>query len=162
MRIGLIGMVTPACRSWDPVEREDYAVSDPLEETQKIIDEIQFDVDILIGVYHMGIEEEHDTADSGVRDIAMACPDFDVIIASHNHRLVEEQYINGVLIVENRSHGETMADITLSLEPEDDTWVVSSCSARTIYAKDYDPDPEIAELMARYDRRAKREMRELE
>ena len=83
VRVGLIGMVTPNIVHWDEANLEGCVVSDPVEETRKIIDQIKGDVDVLIGVMHMGLDNEYGVPHSGVRDIAEACPEFDLIVAAH-------------------------------------------------------------------------------
>ena len=44
-------------------------VTDPLEETRRIIDGIQGQYDVLLGVFHMGIANEYGVTNSGVTDI---------------------------------------------------------------------------------------------
>ena len=99
IRVAVIGMVTPNITRWDSVNLADCEVTDPLEETRKIIDSIKGQYDVLVGVFHMGIEDEYDVPNSGVEDILKECPEFDVMLASHAHSLVEGETINGVLVV---------------------------------------------------------------
>ena len=72
VRVGLVGMVTPHIMRWDAVNLEGCTVSDPVEETRKIVDRIQDSVDVLIGVMHMGVENEYDVPHTGAQDIAEA------------------------------------------------------------------------------------------
>ncbi len=74
VRVAVIGMVTPNIVRWDAENLKDCKVTDPLEETRKIIDAIQGRYDVLVGVFHMAIDNEYDTPNSGVADILNACP----------------------------------------------------------------------------------------
>lgn len=48
--------------------------TDPVEETKKVIEELTGQVDVMIGVMHMGLDNENNTPHSGVRDIANGEP----------------------------------------------------------------------------------------
>ena len=160
VRIGLIGMVTPHISRWDETNLKGCTVSDPVEETRKIIDQIKEDVDVLIGVMHMGLDNEYDLSNTGVRDLAETCPEFDLVVAAHQHTLVEGEEINGVLVVENKYHAQTMAVVDIDLERNGDGWKVVGRSSRPVEIAGYEPDPKIVELMTPYDERAKQYARE--
>ena len=66
VKIGVIGMVTPNITRWDAANLADCTVTDPVEETKKIVAEIGDKVDALVAVMHMGIENEYGVANSGV------------------------------------------------------------------------------------------------
>ena len=154
VKIGVIGMVTQNITRWDSVNLADCTVTDPVEETRKIIDAIGGDVDVLVAVVHMGIENEYGVANSGVTDLANACPELDVIVASHEHMLVESQDINGVLVVENKNMAQTMSEIHLTLTKEGEGWTVTDKTAISHNIADYEPDQELMDLMQPYHEQA--------
>ena len=155
VRVGIIGMVTPLVARWDEIVLEGCTIGDAVEETRHIIDEIKDNVDVLIGVMHMGLENEAGTPHTGVRDIAEACPEFDCIIAAHDHKLVGGDLIGGVLVVENRYHAQTIVVIDLSLEGAEGGWKVTDRTSYAVEVGDFEPDPKIVALMADFDERAK-------
>lgn len=161
IQFGIIGMVTPNITHWNAKDIEGCTVSNPVEETRRIIDEIADQVDVLIAACHMGIDNEQNTFDTGVRDLAMACPELDVILAAHSHTLVEGEVINGVLVVENKHQAQTMSQVKLTLERDGEHWKLLDKSSKGIIIKDYDPDPDILELVEPYDERAKDYAREV-
>ena len=116
VRIAVIGMVTPNIARWDASNLQGCSVTDPLEETRKIIESIRGKYDVLVGVFHMGIENEYGLANSGVRDVLTKCPEFDVMVSSHEHTLIPSMDINGVLVVQNKFQAQTMSVIDLILE----------------------------------------------
>lgn len=155
VRVGIIGMVTPNITRWDAMNLEGWTVTDPVEETKKIISEIQDETDVLISVSHMGIKNEYGVENSGVTDLAEACPELDVIVASHEHQLIPGEEINGVLVVENKNSAATMAEIHLSLEKTEDGWNVTGKTSESVDLASYEPDPGFMELLAPYDEKAK-------
>lgn len=161
VRVGLIGMVTPNISVWDRLNLADCVVTNPVEETRKIIDQIAGDVDVLVGVYHMGLENEFEVEGSGVRDLANACPEFDLIVAAHEHLLVEGEEINGVLVVENKAQAETLANVVLTLERDGEGWKVTDRVSEPVTIAGYDANPDIIELATPYDERAKTYAREV-
>ena len=81
VKIGVIGMVTPNITRWDAKNLEGWTVTNPVDESRKIIDKIKNNVDVIIGVMHMDVDNEYGVYGSGVTDLANACPEFDVIVA---------------------------------------------------------------------------------
>ena len=75
VKIGVIGMVTPNITRWDAVNLAGWTVTNPVDECRRIIDQIQDQVDVLIGVMHMDTENEYGVSGSGVTDLANACPE---------------------------------------------------------------------------------------
>ena len=173
VRIAVIGMVTPNIARWDASNLQGCNVTDPLEETRKIIESIRGKYDVLVGVFHMGIENEYGLANSGVRDVLTKCPEFDVMVSSHEHTLIPSMDINGVLVVQNKFQAQTMSVIDLTLEKDSrnvksaDTdrssegWKLTSKSAESVTVADYEADPAMMELLAKYDARAREDAEEV-
>ena len=156
VKIGVIGMVTPNITRWDAKNLEGWTVTNPVDESRKIIDKIKNDVDVIIGVMHMDVDNEYGVYGSGVTDLANACPEFDVIVAAHGHKSIPNKMINGVLVVENKNAGATVSDIHVYLERGlNGKWKVKDRTSENLTIKDYAPDPELTALLAEYDQRAK-------
>ena len=155
-KIGIIGMVTPNITRWDSANLEGWIVTDPVEETRKIIDEIKDQTDVLIAVMHMGMNNEYEVKNSGAEDLANACPELDLIVASHEHRLIEGEEVNGVLVVMNKNSAATMVKVDLTLEKQEDgSWEVAERTSESLDMSAYEPDKELMEKLAPYDERAK-------
>ena len=173
VRIAVIGMVTPNIARWDASNLQGCSVTDPLEETRKIIESIRGKYDVLVGVFHMGIENEYGLANSGVRDVLTKCPEFDVMVSSHEHTLIPSMDINGVLVVQNKFQAQTMSVIDLTLEKgsknvksadtdrKSEGWKLTSKSAESVTIADYEADPAMMELLAKYDARAREDAEEV-
>ncbi|MDD2957657.1 MAG: 5'-nucleotidase C-terminal domain-containing protein [Lachnospiraceae bacterium] len=156
VKVAVIGMVTPNITRWDAANLAEYNVTDPVEETKKIIDEVKDDVDVIVAAEHMGESNEYEVADSGVEDLANACPEIDVIVAAHEHKLVEGTEVNGVLIVENQDAGKTLAQVNLTVEKDENgEYEVTNKTSASIAAADYEADEEFTAALADADARAK-------
>ena len=155
VRVAVLGMVTPNIVRWDAANLEKCTVTDPLEETRKIIDAIEGRYDVLLGVYHMGIESEYGVPNSGVTDILNACPEFDVMVSSHEHALIPSLDINGALVVQNKNMAQTMSVIDLTLEKAEDGWKVAEKRAESVDVGAYEPDPALMALLAPCDQFAR-------
>lgn len=155
VRVGVIGMVTPHIALWDATNLAGCDVRDPVSETRRVIDLLAPDVDVLIGAFHMHVENEYDAPGSGVRDVVAACPELDVVVAAHMHALVEGETIGNTLVVENRYQAQTMSCIDLVCERDGEGWRVANKESRAVTVADFEPDPAIMELMAPYDERAR-------
>ena len=155
VRVALIGMVTGNIKAWDKANLEKCTVKDPLDETRRIIKEIEGQYDVLVGAFHMGLENELGLENSGVTDILNACPEFDVMISAHEHQAVEGEDINGVLVVQNEEMAQTMAVIDLTLAKDGDGWEVSDRNSESVKMSDYEPDPELVRKLDQYDQMAR-------
>lgn len=154
VRIGVIGMVTPNILLWDTKNLDGCTVTSPIAESRKAIDELRGRVDILVGLMHMGLDEEYGTEGSGAVPLAEACPEFDVIIASHGHLAVPGEMHNGVLIVENRNLAQTMSEIVLTVERDAEGCRVTGKTSRLISIGDYPQDEALRALLQPYHERA--------
>ena len=147
VRIAVIGMVTPNIAHWDENNLRACTVTDPLTETRMILNAIQGRYDVLIGVFHMGIQNEYGVPNSGVTDICNACPEFDLMISSHEHKLIESMNINGVLVVQNKQMAQTLSVVDLVVENDGDGWKVAEKTAGSVSVSGYAPDPTMVKLL---------------
>lgn len=111
VKVGVIGMVTPNIVNWDKVNLEGWTVTNPVEETAQLVKKLRSKVDILIAAEHMGMDNEYGISGSGARDLAMACPELDLIIAAHAHVSYIDSLVNGVPIVANKGNCLTMVQV---------------------------------------------------
>lgn len=155
VKVGIIGMVTPNIVKWDAEKLEGYNVTDPLEEINKAIDEIEDKVDVIVSVNHMGEGNEYDVKNSGVDDIANNVKGVDAIVAAHAHTQVNK-VVNGMPVVENKSSGATIAQINITLKKDaKGEYQVTNKEANIIDVSKYEPDEKILKELESYDKRAK-------
>lgn len=155
IRIAVIGMVTPNIARWDAANLSKCTVTDPLTETKQIINIIKDKYDVLIGVFHMGMENELNLKNSGVRDICESCPEFDAIISAHEHKIVDGIEINGVTVVQNKEMAQTMCVLDLDFEMCDCGWHLMQKSSKCVSLAGFEEDESLSQLLAPYDLRAR-------
>lgn len=156
VKVGVIGMVTPNITRWDSKNLEGWTVTNPVDECRKLIKQLRGQVDVLLGVMHMDPESEYGVYGSGARDLAEACPEFDVIVAAHGHRSVPGEMINGVLVVENSGNASTLSEIHLQLKRKwDGGWSIDQRTSEIVSMKDLPADAALSQQLAGYDARAK-------
>ena len=156
VKVGVIGMVTPNITRWDSKNLEGWTVTNPVDECRKLTKQLRGQVDVLLGVMHMDPESEYGVYGSGARDLAEACPEFDVIVAAHGHRSVPGEMINGVLVVENSGNASTLSEIHLQLKRKwDGGWSIDQRTSEIVSMKDLPADSALSQQLAGYDARAK-------
>lgn len=156
VKVGVIGMVTPNITRWDSKNLEGWTVTNPVDECRKLTKQLRGQVDVLLGVMHMDPESEYGVYGSGARDLAEACPEFDVIVAAHGHRSVPGEMINGVLVVENSGNASTLSEVHLQLKRKwDGGWSIDQRTSEIVSMKDLPADAALSQQLAGYDARAK-------
>ncbi|SHK71960.1 2',3'-cyclic-nucleotide 2'-phosphodiesterase / 3'-nucleotidase [Selenomonas ruminantium] len=150
IKIGIIGLNTPMIAEFekDTDHLKGVTVTNPTTETRKIIEELKGKADILIGVMHMGLENENNHPDTSVTDVAKANPELTAIVAGHMHKNVSSATVNGVLISEPYKYGQALTRIDLTLSRKDNRWEVTEKKAQTIPMKNYDSDGKLVEILA--------------
>ncbi|MGG5462805.1 bifunctional metallophosphatase/5'-nucleotidase [Clostridium sp. B9] len=151
VNIGIIGMDTPMVKKFEkPHNIEGLEFRNPVDETKKAIKELEGKVDAIIGVMHMGVDNENAIPDTGLTDIANQCPELTAIIGGHMHKLVKNQVINGVLITEPGKYGRAVSKIDLTFKNKNGKNVLENKEATTISVANVESDKEIENLLNPY------------
>jgi 2',3'-cyclic-nucleotide 2'-phosphodiesterase / 3'-nucleotidase / 5'-nucleotidase len=164
VKVGIIGMTNPNITKWDAANLVGYTVTSPIEETKKAIQELQGQVDVMIGVIHVGPTEEYGN-DDGADVIAQACPELAAIVAGHAHTKVIETRVNNVVITEPNRYGDNVAQISLTLTKNPEGKYTLANRATDIKASlipvnsSVIPDPDLVAKLQPYDDRAKADAR---
>ncbi|MGB3368432.1 MAG: 5'-nucleotidase C-terminal domain-containing protein, partial [Acidaminobacteraceae bacterium] len=136
VRVAIVGMLPPYIPTWEASSPSHFAgleFTGVLEETGKVLKELEGKYDVLIGAYHVGPEGEHGY--EGVEEVANAYPQFDVIFSGHAHARYTEE-INGVQIIEPGSYGWALAKADIKFNMADKKVV----SVETINLETYNVD----------------------
>ena len=157
IRIGLIGMDTPMIQEFekDSDHLKGVQVKDPVPETQKAIAALAGKTDALIGIMHMGVDNENDHPDTGVTDIAKACPQLTAIVAGHMHRNVSSTTKNDVLISEPYKYGRALTRIDLTFKKQNGRWQLTDKKAQTLPMGKVAPDPALEKTLQPFHEKAR-------
>ena len=153
VKIGIIGITTPMAAKFeeDTGYLKDYKFTSPIEETKKQVAELKKKgVDAIVVVAHMGIDNENNISDTGVRDLVNAVEGIDVIVAGHMHVNVKKELINGVLITEPHRHGTMVSEVNLKFDVEGKNVKLLEKEATTVSVADKEADPEVVKIYQPY------------
>lgn len=149
VKIGIIGLSTPMSAQFeeDTGYLKDFYFVSPINETKRQIKKLKKEgVNAIVVVAHMGIENENGIPETGVRDLANAVPEIDVIVAGHMHQNIPKEIINGVLITEPHRYGTFISEIDLRFAVADKKISLISKNSTTIPVKNEEPDVEIEKI----------------
>ncbi|SDG98846.1 2',3'-cyclic-nucleotide 2'-phosphodiesterase / 3'-nucleotidase [Selenomonas sp. WCT3] len=157
IRVGIIGMDTPMIAEFekDSDHLKGVVVKNPRRETRKAIEELSGKADVLIGVLHMGVDNENDNADTGVTDIAKACPELAAIVAGHMHQNVTSKTINGVLVSEPFKYGKALTRIDLTFKKDKGKFVLTDKKAQTLPVGKAASDERLVKVLAPFHEQAR-------
>jgi len=138
-----VGMTPPHVTQWEasaPEHFEGLTFPGTVEQSKKVIAELEGKYDVLIGAFHLGPDGEHGY--EGSKTIAEACPEFSVIFAAHAHSQYNE-VTNGVHIIEPGKWGWALAKAVINLEKADDKWKVVEVVTENLETKTVKEDEDV-------------------
>ena len=100
VRIAVMGLITPAIPGWLPENSYSGIIFKDMVESAKMwMPEIlKEDTDLVVGLFHSGWNKENTGQnpfdENGSAAVAYNVPGFDIIFTGHDHRLVNEPFIN--------------------------------------------------------------------
>lgn len=126
VRVAIVGMIPPRVPVWEassPAHFEGLEFGEILASTEKVLDDIEGQYDVLVGAYHLGPDDDHDFV--GTESVANAFPEFDVIFSAHAHSKYNEE-VNGVKIIEPGRYGWALGKADITVTGTDGNYAVST------------------------------------
>jgi 2',3'-cyclic-nucleotide 2'-phosphodiesterase/3'-nucleotidase len=125
VKVGIFGLDAPHVPIWeksDPTHYDNMTFTDPCEEAGKIIDELEGQVDVIIGTMHYGLDGEYGA--EGARTLAETYGDrIDGLLIGHAHATVNET-IGGIPVLEPGSNAAYVSKLVLTVKKDGDGWSV--------------------------------------
>ena len=125
VKVAVFGIDAPHIPQWekaDPTHYDNMSFTSPMEETGKILKELDGKADVVIGSIHYGLEGEYGT--EGVRALAETYGDrIDALLIGHAHAVVDET-IGGIPVLEPGSNGQYVSKVTITLTGSGSGWTV--------------------------------------
>ena len=125
VKVAVFGIDAPHVPQWektDPTHYDNMSFTSPMEETGKILKELDGRADVVIGSIHYGLEGEYGT--EGVRALAETYGDrIDALLIGHAHAVVDET-IGGIPVLEPGSNGQYVSKVTITLTGSGSGWTV--------------------------------------
>ena len=149
VKLGIIGLSTPMSAKFeeDTGNLKDMKFTSPTEEARTQVEKLKAKgVDAIIAVTHMGIENENNIPDTGMRDVINAVDGIDVVIAGHMHKDVPSETIKNTLITEPHRYGTVVSEVDLTFDINDKKEVkLVKKESKTVPVKELEADKKIAE-----------------
>lgn len=125
VKVAVFGIDAPHIPRWekaDPTHYDNMSFTSPMEETGKILKELDGKADVVIGSIHYGLEGEYGT--EGVQALAETYGDrIDALLIGHAHAVVDET-IGGIPVLEPGSNGQYVSKVTITLTGSGSGWTV--------------------------------------
>lgn len=154
VKLGFIGLTTPMSAKFeeDTGHLKNMTFTSPSEEAKKQIAKLKAKgVDAIIVLAHMGIDNENNIPDTGVRDLINNVDGIDVIIAGHMHKDVPSETIKDTLITEPHRYGTVVSEVDLTFDIDDKKNVkLVKKESKTVPVKDLKADEKIIEIYKPY------------
>ena len=165
VRVGIVGFVTPGVPRWEiPAHYRGYQFEQIVDAARRVIPEVRKQVDLVVVIAHSGLERNPDTGEpfnpdqipgeNAVYALAEQVPGIDVILFGHTHRELQQAFIKGVLLVQAKNWGQSLARVDVTVQRDaQGKWRVASKHSTTIPVTDaVATDPEIRKLGEPYHR----------
>jgi 2',3'-cyclic-nucleotide 2'-phosphodiesterase/3'-nucleotidase len=163
VRVGIVGFVTPGVPRWEiPAHYRGYQFEPIVDAARRMIPEVRKQADVVVVIAHSGLGPDPESGQPAPADeiadenamIALAeqVPGIDVILYGHTHLEMREKFIHGVLLVQAKNWGQSLARVEVEMERDaSGAWRVASKHSMTILVtKDVAADPEILRLAEPY------------
>ena len=154
VKLGIIGLSTPMSAKFeeDTGNLKDMKFTSPTEEARTQVEKLKAKgVDAIIAVTHMGIDNENNIPDTGMRDVINAVDGIDVVIAGHMHKDVPSEIIKNTLITEPHRYGTVVSEVDLTFDINDKKEVkLVKKESKTVPVKELEADKKIAEIYKPY------------
>lgn len=159
VKVAIFGVTAPHIPRWesDKSHYDNMTFTTPMEETDKILKELDGKADVIIGVIHYGEDGEYNT--EGMYEVAKKYQDkVDAFFIGHAHSTIAKYLVNGefkdeyskdasTVLLESGNNGKNVGKITISVENDGTGWKVADKKIANLSTKDYDEDKELMEAI---------------
>ncbi|MEG1978044.1 MAG: 5'-nucleotidase C-terminal domain-containing protein [Cetobacterium sp.] len=159
IKIGFIGVTTPLITQFeaDTGNVKDLNVINPLKSVKEEVESLKGKVDAIVLIAHMGYDNENSIPGSGVKDIATAIPEIDVILSGHAHKEISSKNENGVLITAPYKYGQNLSIVDLKFDTDKKSKLVSK-EAKTVSLKGVDNSKRVDKIYSPYHEKLREEV----
>jgi 2',3'-cyclic-nucleotide 2'-phosphodiesterase (5'-nucleotidase family) len=139
VRVAIIGLAPSHITRWEasnPSHFDNMTFTTPMEETGKILKELDGKADVILALVHYGEDGEYDTA--GMREVAAMYGDkISAFMIGHAHSTLAEVQENGSVIVEPGSKGSGVGKVEIKLvqKVSGGKWLVEEVKGSVIPVK---------------------------
>lgn len=162
LKVGIIGLTTKYIPNWEnPLNIEGLEFEDPVLHARRLVKYLKNSekVDVVIVSYHGGIERNIDTGEPTENltgenqgyELCQKVPEIDVLLTGHQHRLIPEKLINGVLVIQPGSHGMYLGKAELIMEKAGGQWKIANKSSKLLSVNNIEADDKLLKMVNNYE-----------
>lgn len=146
VRVAIVGATAPHIKQWEasnPDHFKNLEFLDPIENLKKTVKSLEGKYDVLVGAVHISRNGEYEAeGKTGAFQIAEAIPEFDVILAGHEHATYCDK-INDTWVLEPGRYGSHVAFTKFDMKKENGKWKVANVEAENISTKGVEPSERV-------------------
>lgn len=149
VRVAIVGLTTPHIPRWEASSPEHFKglkFNRTVDEAKKAVKELEGKYDVLVGAFHEGSSGEY--GENGIKEIAEACPQFDVIFGAHEHAKYDNLEVNGVKLIEPAAYGWALAKAEISVDKAGSSWKVKGVATKNLETSGVKEDSNILKEFA--------------
>jgi 2',3'-cyclic-nucleotide 2'-phosphodiesterase/3'-nucleotidase len=164
VRVGVIGLTTPAVPGWERPEHIRGLVFRPMDEVgREQVERLRTvdGCDLIIVLAHTGFEREpgdgsaNSTAAEDWAGRLAQLPGIDVLLTGHTHEDIPPHELDGTIVSQPRARSRLLTRIDLELEKGEAGWRVASWTGANLQVAKVEPDPTVTADLAELHRRVK-------
>ena len=159
VRVAIVGITTPAVPAWEkPENLGGYRFLPGRPALERVVAALRASPEppaVIVVAAHTGLDRPA-SEENIVADLA-AVPGIDAIVFGHSHRELAGESIGGVLAVQPKNGGASLAQLDFTLERDPAGWKVVDKTSRLLPVRaDTPDDPEVLRLARPYHELAER------
>ncbi|MDK8182260.1 bifunctional UDP-sugar hydrolase/5'-nucleotidase [Paenibacillus sp. UMB4589-SE434] len=159
LKVGVLGLTTSYIPNWELPQHivgiDFECVVRAAQRWVKVLREEEH-VDLVVVSYHGGLERdmnsgeltEPDTGENEGYKLAAEVQGIDILLTGHQHRVIVNERIQGVVIAQPGSHGQGVGCIEVQMERVDEKWIVRAVCSKWIEVAGMTPDKHIIDQVA--------------
>ncbi|WP_054950313.1 bifunctional metallophosphatase/5'-nucleotidase [Numidum massiliense] len=162
LKVGVLGLTTHYIPNWEkPAHIAALDFRDALETAKEWVPVLRDreGVDVLVVSYHGGFERdlegggetEAQTGENQGYRLCYEVPGIDVLLTGHQHRLLAQDDVNGVAIVQPGSQGTALGKVTLTVEKKAGGWAIVEKGVQLLSAAGVTPDETVVRMTEPYE-----------
>jgi 2',3'-cyclic-nucleotide 2'-phosphodiesterase/3'-nucleotidase len=165
LKVGILGLTTKYIPSWEnPETIKDLDFKDVIESADKWLNIMKEKegTDINIVSYHGGFERDLETGiptekltgENQGYELCKKVDNIDVLLTGHQHRIIEDISVNGVLVLQPGYNGNVIGKVTIVLSKTSGKWSITSKRSSIINANATEVDKRILDSISSIETKA--------
>ena len=159
LKVGVLGLTTKYIPNWEnPDIISELSFDDAVKSAEKWVGILKQKekVDLVVVSYHGGFERDLDTGkptesltgENQAYELCMKVKNIDVLLTGHQHRLIDNKYINGVLVLQPGNAAKAIGKVEIKLKKDKFGWKVVSKSSKLISCENKTSQIEVENIIS--------------